>query len=309
MEQDEAPNLQNVSSKSEDLDLASPIITWESPSKVMLSSRLPCRLSDLVAPEKGDLESSVAQPTKAQTDALKFEEELKYSSFDAITMKPTDSSPSKPGENVDATRNCYMNHNSEPFGEKASVDSQSSPLCKDCQNVFDHWTDILRDERGAFRHCASRVVLEQSAEAGCYLCAQFLKAVQSEWLPTENLFPDFIKLCGLEMDWTNDETSESGFLVLKKGPDIIFDPFPALEREVFGNDDWMISLLFFPKTHPGIEILDVKMSPTSPSGMSFPLPGCQITHQWQNLHTNSWLHHKVTLKRLCLTCATGFEAA
>jgi hypothetical protein len=53
----------------------------------------------------------------------------------------------------------------------------ASNLCRNCQNIFDLWTEVLNLNRASFPHCDNIFALEESASSGCPLCVVFLHSL------------------------------------------------------------------------------------------------------------------------------------
>jgi hypothetical protein len=66
----------------------------------------------------------------------------------------------------------------EIFGDQGRGDD--SRLCAHCQYICDNWSKGLNDTNFVFPHCGDIFQLEESAAAGCTMCAQFLQSQSSD---------------------------------------------------------------------------------------------------------------------------------
>lgn len=81
-------------------------------------------------------------------------------------------------------------------GEEYSLEHPKTRLCSLCQNISDHWTDVLKLATGKFaqngdstlnfQHHHSKAALTESASSGCGLCIQFARSLSTEMWDEKN---------------------------------------------------------------------------------------------------------------------------
>jgi hypothetical protein len=73
-------------------------------------------------------------------------------------------------------------HDKKPLAGGSLTQTQTSNLCNRCQNIFDHWPQVSKEEKRnspekfpSCPHWESHYALQLSAQSGCNLCAQFMQ--------------------------------------------------------------------------------------------------------------------------------------
>jgi hypothetical protein len=101
-------------------------------------------------------------PMEEESSLSATEEEFEIYSLQTKTQKDVADSTSEPTGSYDVDGHpyrCYIDHPSTSVDESTASTAFGSPLCENCQNVFDHWEDIRENGRSAFRHCENMAAL------------------------------------------------------------------------------------------------------------------------------------------------------
>jgi hypothetical protein len=280
-----ASTLQDQSLSADLPDPELPIVTWESPTKVVLIARSVRELAgaDVIrgleesGPERllaGCLPKPLSSSPNLHVPSLSrpiLRQSLKLAMRVSRLVKRPQVKPMGSYDVDGYPYHCYIDHPSNSGDESTVLRHLSSPLCKNCQKLFEHWEDIFKNGQGTFGHCKSKAALNYSAALGCSLCLQFLRNAAYEGRFTKDYFYD--RLAEYDLEFESSDENASGHIFMYRRD--------SLSRHVCryqGEEQWTVRLLFL--QDDCAEVYEVTLYPAE---LNVPL-ACQLEHQHLTAH-------------------------